>query len=328
MDAVISVNVKGKIHKIDSFVVSDLTQLKPLLSEEGWKVFSALSNAPDYPASVAKKLNVSEQKIHYYFKQLLNAGLIELVKTEEKQGGVAKFFQTKHSSFSFITKKSFDKSEKNALAIESINSEKDSANEETKKILDFFNPIVSSGGELNAKIIVGSPDAHGEFKARARDGHLAGELSAFLGSICRKINLPLVFLDTMIQPLEKENSNLIIIGGILTNRIAKEANEFAQIKFSPFGGSWKIVSNVSSKEYFEDSTGIIQKFQHPFFKNKSILWIAGKRTAGTVAGILALIKKTDEIIKPNQFDKNSFSHVVEGIDSSGTGIIDEVEIKE
>ena len=100
------------------------------------------------------------------------------------------------------------------------------------------------------------------------------------------------------------------------------------IKFIPNGGNWTITSEATKKEYFEDSIGVVEKIKHPYFKNRTILIVAGKRNTGTIAGIIALAKYTEEAIKPNIRNKEMYARVVEGLDLNGDGLIDEVEFRE
>ncbi|MFH1545009.1 MAG: S-layer protein [archaeon] len=307
-------------NEIPTKLFTEVRSLKPLLSETGWKIFQLLSKKPSYPAEIAKELNLHEQKVYYYIKKLKSSGLIELDRTEERLGALAKYYRPSIESLSLIP-------------FEEKNYRKKGFSFKTKKkelkgsLEEFFEPFIKDG-KLNAKIVVGSPDPHGEFKARARDAHLAVEFSAFLGSLCSEIDFPFVFLDTEIKSIASENSNLIIVGGILTNKLTREINNKLNCKFIPFGGHWIIKSKASEKEYTEDSIGIIEKIVHPKYKNKQIMVIAGKRNAGTKAAITALVKNPSKIIKPNLFDKKTHSKVVEGMDLDGDGLIDEVEIKE
>ena len=62
------------------------------------------------------------------------------------------------------------------------------------------------------------------------------------------------------------------------------------VKFVSSAGNWALQSEPSGKEYVEDSVGVIEKIQHPFFKSRKILLVAGKRNAGTISAILALAK--------------------------------------
>jgi len=292
-------------------------KLKPLLSKTGWKIFQLLTEKAYYPAEIAKKLNLHEQKVYYYIKQMKKNDLIEVERTEERFGALAKYFKAKFNVVSLVA----GEKEKKEFEVEGKEKKLD------KKLEEFFFPFIEKG-KFNAKIIVGSPDPHGSFKARARDAFLAVELSAFFGVLCSEIKYPIVFLDTEIKSLKNENSNLIIIGGILTNTLTKEINSKLNAQFIPFGGHWIIRSKSSKKEFNEDAIGFIEVLTHPFFARKKIMVIAGNRNAGTKAAIIALIRHSEEIAKTNSFNEKIHSKVVEGIDLDGDGVIDNAEIKE
>ncbi len=311
---------KGRI-ELETRVFDNVQQLKPLLSETGWRLVGLLRKRPSYPAEIAKKLGIHEQKVYYYIKQLKNMGLIQLNKTEERHGATAKFYTSNIDCFTLIPSREELAKRKEFVVFKKEKREMDAP------LKEFFEPFISNG-KLNAKIVVGSPDPHGKYKARARDGHFAVELAAFLGSMSKEISLPLIFLDTMIPSLENENSNLIIIGGLITNKLTAELNKKMPIQFLPSGGHWIIKSTVSDREYVEDSIGVIQKIRHPYFPQRSILSIAGKRNSGTMAAIVALIRKTNEMAKPNQFNEKEYAKVVEGLDIDCDGLIDDVEVKE
>ena len=316
MDRIVITDKDGE-YEVETKVIKDLALVKPLLNKDCLRIFSALSTEAKYPAMLAKELSLNEQKVYYYIKQLKNAGLIHIEKTEERNGAMAKYYSASFDSFAILPNKSILEKKRKILKHEHQESEAS----------EFLNDFTRKG-IFSAKIVVGSPDPHGTFKGRARDGHLAAELAAFLGANCSGFELPLVFLDTMVKDLKNENSNLVIIGGPVANKLAEQANEFLPIKFSPEHGTWAIKSTLSGKEYFDDSIGIIQKIPHPHYKGKWILLVAGKRNTGTIAAILALAKKTKEAVKPNSHNKEVFAHVVEGLDLDGDGLIDEVEFKE
>jgi DNA-binding transcriptional ArsR family regulator len=309
---------KGTL-EVDSRVMDSPQRLKPLTSETSWKILRMLAKKPHYPAEIAKKLGMHEQKVYYHIKQLSNQGLIKVVKSEEIKGALARYYETTDLCFSFVPEEALGRAEKG------ISSRRKRVPE--KEVENFFSPIIKNS-VMDAKIVVGSPEPHGKFKARARDNHFAVELAAFFGTICDRINLPLVYLDTMVKPLEEENSNLVVIGGPITNNLCHELNSRMPISFRPSGGHWIVKSELSGKEYSEDAIGIIEKIRHPFFRNRSIILIAGKRNTGTIAAIVALMKRTKEITKPNIFSKKDFCRVVEGVDLDSDGLIDDVEIKE
>ena len=319
MDRIVIEGSNGESEEIETKVFQDASKLKPLLNSQCWKVFEKLREQPSYPAKIAKELGISEQKAYYYFKQLKNSGLIRQEKTEEIQGALAKYFSASYDSFALVPK-GFSAG-KHSKVLKKPSAQKASGAEE---LLEDF----TKNSVFSAKIVVGSPDPHGKFKARARDGHLAAEFAAFVASNCSGYETPLIFIDTMVKDLKNENSNLVIIGGPVTNKLAEQVNEFLPVKFSPSGGNWVIKSEASGKEYVEDSVGIIEKIPHPYYKNKWLLLLAGKRNSGTISAILALAKNPSKASKPNTHNAKIHAHVVEGLDVNGDGLIDEVEFRE
>ena len=319
MKGKLTVEKDNEIFELETKILENPNMLKAIVNEASWEIVKILSAKPEYPAEIAKKLGMHEQKVYYHIRQLSSLGIIRIARSEEIKGALAKYYEVPNLCFSFFPKEAiFGASNK-------IKSTKERILD--KETADFFKPIISNG-LMNAKIVVGSPEPHGKFKARARDNHFAVELAAFFGSISEKINLPLVYLDTMIKPLEEENSNLIVIGGPITNSVCAELNEKMPIKFKQSSGHWIIKSEISGKEYSEDAAGIIEKIPHPYFKKRSILLIAGKRNTGTIAGIVALMKRTKEMVKPNEFSKKHYCRVIEGLDLNSDGLIDDVEVKE
>jgi len=313
----IIIEKNGEEIRLETKVIEKTSDLKPLLNEDCFKIFKLLQEKASFPAEIAKEIGLNEQKVYYHIKQLKNKGLIELEKTEERNGALAKYYKTEFDSFSIVPTPELAGKKHRVLKEKAVKSDAE----------EFLNEFTRKG-IFSAKIVVGSPDPHGKFKARARDGHLAAELTAFLGANTRGFEMPLIFLDTMVKDLNKENSNLIILGGPITNKLAKQANDFLPIKFNFGNGNWALKSEPSKKEYAEDSIGVIEKIPHPYFKGKHIILIAGKRNSGTIAAILALAKKTRETVKPNTYNKKVFARVIEGLDVDGDGMIDEVEFRE
>jgi hypothetical protein len=298
-------------------ILNNPEKLRPLLSRQCWQVFEKLAEKPSFPAELSKELGLSEQKVYYYIKQMKISGLIDLERTEERNGALAKYYSTISNAFAIVA--NFD-------STKTLSTQLKGSGKKVVK-LEFLSEF-SKKNIFSGKIVVGSPDPHGKFKARARDGHLSAEITSFIGANFLGYETPLVFLDTMVKDLKDENSNLLIIGGPLTNKLAEQVNVFLPIKFIPSGGNWVIKSKISGKEYNDDSIGVIEKIPHPYFKNKHIILIAGKRNSGTIAGIIALTKKTNQCSKPNNFDKKTNAKVVEGLDINGDGFIDEIEFKE
>ncbi|MBI4052852.1 MAG: S-layer protein [Candidatus Diapherotrites archaeon] len=303
--------------RIATKIAHKASEIRPLASDSAWKIYSELVKKPAYPAELAKKLGMPEQKAYYYINQLKKSGLVSVQKTQEKQGALAKFFSADFGAVSIVTPDAGGEKQ----AIEGREKEV------PKEIAEFLEPFIHKG-VFSAKIIIGSPDPHGPLKARARDSHLAVELAAILGSYASKIKYPFVLLDTMVESLEKLDSNAIIVGGPITNKICQEINDRLPVKFVQSNGPWGIESSASEKTYTEDATGIIVKAPHPFFGDKRILLIAGNRNAGTKAAVVAMAKSVEKIAKPNLFNERIHAKVVEGLDLDGDGQIDAAEIKE
>ena len=312
---------EGKSFKVPVKLLERGEKLKALTSGKAWEIVEVLAEKPHYPAEIAKKLGMHEQKVYYHINQLKKAGLIEVKKTEEKQGALAKYYSLSFEALALVPNLKNAVSKKEGVFFHGKEKKI------SKQVEEFMQPFIHNG-KLNCKIVIGSPDPHGPLKARARDAHLAVELTAFIGSLIEEFSFPLVFLDTQVQSLETLDENLVIIGGPITNKLCSELNEHLPIKFSPNGGHYLIKSELSKREYGEDATGVIEKVKHPFFGNRMILLIAGNRNAGTKAAIVALIKNIEEIMKGNEFDEKKDAKVVEGLDLDGDGEIDNVEVKE
>ena len=261
-----------------------------------------------YPIELAKELKVHEQKIYYHIKNLEKSGIIKINKKEIKQGAVAKYYSLDKPAL-IIRLKEF---------------------EETQKIMprsnsEFLQPFIKNG-QLDAMIIVGSPDPHGPEKARSRDGYYGIDLALFLGTFLNYVPDLNVRLDTEVRQEELKN-NLILLGGPVVNKITKDVNEKMPIFFDK-NNHWAVKSNISKNIYPTDETGLIVSFKNPFNKEKNILLVAGKRYSGTRAAIIAFLKYFKKIAKGNIHNNKIKARVVEGIDLNSDGIIDDIEFRE
>lgn len=201
---------------------------------------SALSNAtrreildliredPDYPASIARKLNISKQKAHYHFTQLHESGLIEKIDSENVEGGKAGIYRTKDSHLIY--------------GAEPVKS---------KILEDAF-----EGDE--GLIVVGSPDQHGEDQVRARDGHLAGEIGIKLGR--HRLDFETVW-DTEVVRDKLFDKDMVIIGGILTNTVSKRFNNEFPAYFSGESFPYREISTPQST-YTDPDVGIISRTEN------------------------------------------------------------------
>ncbi len=280
-------------------IVSHPTRLKLLM---------VLSKETMYPAELAKKLSMHEQKVYYHIKQLQNAGMIEIVEKKEIRGTIAKKFRTKSLNFAVCLSKEWSN-------IEKLVTKRDNPLEK------FLDPFVKDGS-INCSIIVGSPDPHGPYKARTRDGHYAIDLALLFGQ-CGDINNKFTTkLDVDVSL--KDSEHMVIVGGPVTNLVSSKINEFLPVHFSD-SKPWGLES--PTEKYTEESIGVICRIPNPFDKEKYILFLAGISSIGTKAAVIAFTQYTDEIIS-NYEPGIEWFRVVQGYDLDGDGRIDSIEIIE
>ena len=275
-------------------------------SELSQRIVGALAKEPLYPAELAKHLKVHEQKVYYHIRNLEKAGIIGIVRKETKQGAVANYYGATQPAF-VVRFREFEATNKIAQA----------RNESS-----YLEPFIENG-QLNALIIVGSPDPHGPDKARSRDGYYGMDLALFLGTFLQYVPKFNVKLDTEVRDEDLLN-NLILIGGPIVNKVTAKVNDKLPIRFE----NGNIYSSVSKETYPQDECGIIVKAKNPLNKDKSVLVVAGKRFSGTRAAIIAFLKNFDRIREGNLRDQSVKAHVVEGIDLDSDSIIDDVEFRE
>ena len=92
----------GRAMKVPAKTFTEIGKVRPLLNETSWEIIKLLAQKPHYAAELAKKLNLHEQKVYYYIKRLKAADLIEIAKTEEKHGALAKYFRSRYSSICLL----------------------------------------------------------------------------------------------------------------------------------------------------------------------------------------------------------------------------------
>ncbi|UCE16164.1 MAG: helix-turn-helix domain-containing protein [Candidatus Bathyarchaeota archaeon] len=310
---------KGQREVKEVAVFDDPERLRAVLSKLSWRILGLLGDKEMYPLEIAKKLKVHEQRVYYHIRKLAKAGVVEIVREEEKKGATAKYYKTLFPAFGVELPFGYRKVK--AISIPSIN----------EKMKRFFGSFLKDGC-FNGKIVVGSPDPHGPFKARARDGHYASYLALFLGQF---VELPEDFavkLDVDVKAEKEEDNNLILVGGPGTNLITQEVNEFLPIRFSMmpsehgflFGG---LVSEKTGNVYTSDVIGVIARIVNPWDKEKRIIVLAGNKAVGTKACVIALAKFWKEVLK-NFVDEERFATVIQGFDLDGDGKVDSIEVLE
>src|SRR3990170_1367275 len=307
----------------DSYEVKDIVlfdrpeRLKAVLNVLSWQILKLLGEGEMYPIEIAKKLGIHEQKVYYHIRKLAEAGVIKIVKEEEKKGATAKFYQVSFPAFG--VELPFGNRRVTTLGAPIMD----------QKLKQFLTPFLQNS-VFDGKIVVGSPDPHGPFKAMARDGHYAAYLSFFLG---QHVKLPddfVIKLDVDVKAEKEEKNNLILVGGPGTNLLTEEVNEYLPTRFSVkstehgflFGG---LISQKTGNVYTSDTIGLIAKIDNPWDKNKRIIVAAGNKAIGTKACMLALTKFWKETLK-NFNGIDSFASVIQGFDLDGDGKVDAIEV--
>jgi len=309
---------KGQFTAKDIAVFEDPERLKAVLNKLSWKILQLLSENEMYPMEIAKKLGVHEQKVYYHIRKLAKADAIKVVREEEKKGATAKYYKTTFPAMGIELPFGYQKID--GFPVTSVD----------EKMKQLLSPFIKDR-TFDGKIVVGSPDSHGPFKAKARDGHYAAYLTFFLGQF---VDLPEDFpikLDVDVKAEKEESNNLILVGGPGTNLITQEINEFLPIRFNMMpsehgfllGG---LVSEKTKKVYTAENTGLIAKIANPWNSNKSIIVLAGNKAVGTKACVLALTKFWKKTL--TTFDKEGFAVVIQGFDLDGDGKVDSIEVLE
>ena len=303
----------GKLTTLPAKMISASSSRKAL-SPVAWKILEELSRGSAYPKDIAKRMRVHEQKVYYHIRNLKKAGIIKVKREESINGVTAKYYDLEKPAFFLRLRE-----------MEPLKGELQAARRGKESLLS---PFVENGF-MNSLIVVGSPDPHGPTKARSRDALYSIDLGLFLGGFMSSVPANSIKLDTEMSKEDMKN-NLIIVGGPGVNRITSEINSRLPVRFIEYQKNRysDIYSNFSKKKYPEDEAGIIVKTRNPFDKAKHIIVLAGRRSAGTRASILAFTRKLEEISGGAKSSQDSFARVVEGIDSDSDGIIDDAELLE
>ena len=313
-------NGEPNSHHVKDIAIFDRPEmLKAVLNKLSWQILKLLSQHEMYPIEIAKKLGTHEQKVYYHIRKLAAAGIIEVAKEQEMKGATAKYYKVSYPAFG--VELPFGERKIPTLGTPVL----------SEKMRQFFIPFLSND-TFDGKIIVGSPDPHGPFKARARDGHYAAYLSLFLGRYTKLPDDFTIKLDVDVKVEKEERNNLILVGGPGTNLLTQESNEHLPLRFNVkstaegflFGG---LVSQTTGSTYTSDNIGLIAKIANPWEKNKRVIVLAGNKAVGTKACVLALTKFWKETLK-NFNGNDSFATVIQGFDMDGDGKVDSIEVLE
>ena len=311
-------NRKQRVKEIT--IIEDPEKLKMILNRLTWNILVMLSEKEMYPLEIARKLGVHEQKVYYHVRKLAKAGVIKIVREEEKKGATAKYYKAVSSAFGIELPQGYRTVQR--LSLPSV----------SQQIQKFFKEFITEDGAFEGKIVVGSPTPHGPFKTSARDGHYASYLTFFLGQFAKTPEEFAIKLDVDVKAEKEEKNNLILVGGPGTNLLAQEANEYLPIRFNMqpseqgflFGG---LVSRKTSHVYTADTVGLIAKIVNPWDNSKRIVVLAGNKAVGTKACVLALANFWKKTLKDYK-GEDTFATVIQGFDLDGDGKVDSIEVLE
>jgi DNA-binding transcriptional ArsR family regulator len=271
------------------------------------RILEKLSQEPSYPADLAKEFECSKQKMYYHFDKLEEAELIEVDRIENLSGGEASFYKPTARGYTLDLG---GKGEEFPLP------------EQNENVSRFLRPLVKDG-EMKGKIVVGSPDQHGPDQVRALDGHLASEIAFKLGNYSRKKS-PSVSLDTEVIREDCYEDSMVILGGVLTNIIAKRFNESFPAYFPSEEFPYRELETPHNS-YSEGDIGVIAKTSNPENREESIFLVAGIENKGTRAAVLAF-SEIEEVVEG--YEAGQFYAVIRGLDLNSDGEIDDYEVIE
>jgi predicted transcriptional regulator len=83
----------GNYEVKDIAIVDRPERLKTVANKLSLQILRLLGQNEMYPIQIAKKLGVHEQKVYYHVRKLAEAGMIEVVREEEKKGATARFYK-------------------------------------------------------------------------------------------------------------------------------------------------------------------------------------------------------------------------------------------
>lgn len=265
-------------------------------------ILQLLAKKPSYVSEIARTFKVKEQLVYYHLKDIFS--LLEVVEERKIRGTVARKFKTNAQALTIPFSSAYHRFDMVA------------------KYHPFFNPFVENG-EFSGLIIVGSPDPHGPFKARSRDGHYAVDLALYLGSLASIPRQFTVNLDVDIK-LRETSSNLIVVGGPVTNLISSMLQQELPVSFVS-DEHWALSGKKG--KYRDDNIGIIARVPHPYAPNATVLVIAGIRFSGTKAAVIGITRKTSLVLSRFTGQKKFYA-IVQGFDLDGDGKIDSIELLE
>ncbi len=295
-------------------IFNEVNKMQIISNKTAWKILELLSEKPMYPSQIAKQLKIYEQSAYYYIKKLLQIGAITQTGTLSIKGGTARLYSTTVPAFGL---------EMNWGSSELILN--NSLELKNKKSLNFLKSFVNGNNCFSGLIVVGSPDPHGPNKSSARDGHYAIHLGFYLGNLFKIPNSFSVKLDIDAKAeKDLDGNNLLLIGGPGTNILTAEFNRYLPISFNE-KNFWSGLVDKSNKIFNSDNHGLIAKIRNPYNSKKTIMVLAGVRSIGTKAAVMALTDFGDRVFE-NYHDEEDWATIVQGFDMNADGKIDHVDV--
>jgi hypothetical protein len=150
-------------------------------------------------------------------------------------------------------------------------------------------------------IVVGSKLDHGPYKKGSmnEDWEAARNLQS-------KFNLAAIKSDTELNEKERNNNNLILVGGPLVNTITHDVSGYLPISLSSItqgGVNMKgVYSTISGKYYQGREFGIIEVIPNNVNPRKIIIVAFGLNREGTTASVDMLTNNIDELDTMNKYD--------------------------
>ena len=320
MDKKLLLQDDGHTQKVKEISIMRTQKLKMILGNLSWKILTMLSEEEMYPLEIARQLGVHEQKVYYHIRKLEEAGAIKVEREEKKKGETAKYYKTVSPAFGVEFPKGYTTIRN--LSLQSMDGQ----------IQRFFKEFVNGKGILEGKIVVGSPTPHGPFKTSARDGHYAAHLTLFIGQFAKMPADFAIKLDVDVKAEKEEKNYLILVGGPGTNLLTQEINNYLPVRFNMQSSDQGfLLGGLSSEKtlrvYTADATGLIAKIVNPWDTTKRIIVLAGNKTVGTKACVLALTNFWKKTLQ-EYGGEDTFATVIQGFDLDGDGKVDSIEVME
>ncbi len=290
-------------------VFFDSSPAEVLSSDMSWRIIRAISERPKYARQIARELSLNEQSVYYHIRRLLSCGIVDVVEEQSIRGARAKKVFLSNDGVIILFKN-----------LKRVSPQRYGSHD---KLCSFFSEFIREG-MFKGYIVVGSPEPHGPFRAVARDGHYAAQLSYFLGRCSGDPESFMVRLDTDVKAERLYDENLILIGGPITNMVTSEVNQYLPVKFVE-PNYWSGLVDKEGVIYNGEADALISKTRNPYNSEKSVVVVAGIRHLGTKSAIIGLTEFSEQVLR-SYGGQTNYSMVIRGYDQDGDGKIDHTEM--